>query len=49
MKHERRTPARKIEGLDEYVEKVSKKYVNTKQFGADEKKEWLLNYFLNNN
>ena len=42
-------PARKIEGLDEYVEKVRKKYVNTKQFGADEKKEWLLNNFLNNN
>lgn len=43
------TPARKIEGLDEYVEKVRKKYVNTKQFGAEEKKEWLLNNFLNNN
>ncbi|MBQ2410532.1 MAG: acyltransferase [Selenomonadaceae bacterium] len=42
-------PARKIEGLDEYVEKVRKKYVNTKQFGAEEKKEWLLNNFLNNN
>lgn len=43
------TPARKIEGLDEYVEKVRKKYVNTKQFGVEEKKEWLLNNFLNNN
>ena len=43
------TPAHKIEGLDEYVEKVRKKYVNTKQFGAEEKKEWLLNNFLNNN
>lgn len=39
-------PARKIEGLDEYVEKVRKKYVNTKQFGAEEKKEWLLNNFF---
>lgn len=42
------TPARKIETLDEYVEKVRTKYVNTKQLGAEEKKEWLLNNFMSN-
>lgn len=48
MKYEG-TPTRKIESLDEYMEKVRKKYVNTKQFSAEKKQEWLLNNFLNNN
>ena len=48
MKYEG-TPARKIESLDEYMEKVRKKYVNIKQFSVEKKQEWLLNNFLNNN